>query len=66
VLIPQLATRPTLWALGRTFTGSALMPADADLITGGLLTNLKNIGEEAVAERAGPPPGDRLCSARLR
>jgi hypothetical protein len=40
-LIPQLAARPGLWALGPAFTGSALMPADADLITGGLLTDLK-------------------------
>jgi hypothetical protein len=41
VLIPQLAARPGLWALGPTFTGSELMNADADLIAGGLLIDLK-------------------------
>jgi len=29
------------WALGPTFTGSALIKADADLITAGLLIDLK-------------------------
>ena len=40
-LLPQLATRPGLWAVGPTFAGSQLMKADADLIAGGLLLDLK-------------------------
>jgi len=40
-LIPQLAARPGLWALGPAFAGSELMNADADLIAGGLLIDLK-------------------------
>lgn len=40
-LIPQLATRTGPWALGPTFTGSALINADADLIAAGQLLDLK-------------------------
>lgn len=40
-LIPQLAARAGTWALGPTFTGSALISADADLIAAGLLIDLK-------------------------
>jgi hypothetical protein len=40
-LIPQLASRSGAWALGPTFTGSALIKADADLIAAGLLIDLK-------------------------
>jgi hypothetical protein len=41
VLLPQLASRTGLWALGPTFAGSALIKADADLIAAGLLLELK-------------------------
>jgi hypothetical protein len=41
VLLPALAGRRGLWAIGPTFTGSALMNADADLIAAGLLLDLK-------------------------
>jgi hypothetical protein len=41
VLLPALAGRHGTWALGPTFTGSALMNADADLIAAGLLLDLK-------------------------
>jgi hypothetical protein len=41
VLVPQLAGRAGTWALGPTFTGSALIKADADLIAAGLLIDLK-------------------------
>lgn len=41
VLLPQLARHPGRWALGPVFTGSALIKADADLITAGLLLDLK-------------------------
>jgi hypothetical protein len=40
-LLPQLAGRRGPWALGPTFTGSALIRADADLIAAGLLLDLK-------------------------
>jgi len=40
-LIPRLAARTGTWALGPTFTGSALIKADADLIAAGLLLDLK-------------------------
>jgi hypothetical protein len=40
-LLPRLASYPGRWHLGPTFTGSALMKADADLITAGLLLDLK-------------------------
>jgi hypothetical protein len=40
-LLPELACRPGHWVLGPVFTGSALIKADADLITAGLLLDLK-------------------------
>jgi hypothetical protein len=40
-LLPRLVHYPGKWHLGPTFTGSALMNADADLITAGLLLDLK-------------------------
>lgn len=40
-LLPALAGRCGMWAIGPTFTGSALMNADADLIAAGLLLDLK-------------------------
>jgi hypothetical protein len=40
-LLPALANRPGMWAIGPTFAGSALIPADADLVAGGLLADLK-------------------------
>jgi hypothetical protein len=49
VLIPQLATRGGMWALGPTFTGSELMNADADLIAGGLLLDLKTVKKLSLA-----------------
>ena len=48
-LIPQLATRPGLWAIGPTFTGSKLIKADADLVTGGLLVELKTTSKVSLA-----------------
>lgn len=41
VLLPRLAVRRGPWRLGPTFTGSALIRADADLIAAGLLLDLK-------------------------
>lgn len=41
VLRPALASRRGLWAIGPVFAGSEIMPGDADLIAGGLLTELK-------------------------
>ena len=38
---PQLALRPGRWVLGADFTGSSLIKADADVITAGLLLDLK-------------------------
>ena len=40
-LLPQLAARTGLWAVGPHFAASQLMPADGDLIAGGLLLDLK-------------------------
>lgn len=41
VLLPALASRLGLWAIGPVFAGSQIMPGDADLIAAGLLTELK-------------------------
>jgi hypothetical protein len=41
VLLPELAYRPGHWVLGPVFSGSALIKSDADLITAGLLLDLK-------------------------
>lgn len=41
-LLPRLAARPGMWAIGPTFAGSRLVGgADADLIAAGLLLDLK-------------------------
>jgi hypothetical protein len=40
-LLPAIASRPGLWAVGPVFAGSQIMRGDADLIAGGLLTELK-------------------------
>jgi hypothetical protein len=40
-LLPALTARRGLWATGPAFAGSQIMPGDADLIAGGLLTELK-------------------------
>jgi hypothetical protein len=40
-LLPALASRRGLWAIGPTFTGSQFMNADADLIAAGLLLDIK-------------------------
>lgn len=44
-LLPELATRRGLWALGPTFAGSALIRADADVIAAGLLLDLKTVSK---------------------
>lgn len=48
-LLPQLATRSGLWALGPTFAGSDLINADADLVAGGLLLELKTSSKLSLA-----------------
>jgi hypothetical protein len=40
-LLPAIASRQGLWALGPVFAGSQIMPGDADLVAGGLLVELK-------------------------
>jgi hypothetical protein len=40
-LLPELAARHGMWALGPTFAGSKLIKADADLIAAGLLLEVK-------------------------
>lgn len=40
-LTPELVIRRGLWAVGPTFDGSLLMNADADLVAGGLLLEVK-------------------------
>jgi hypothetical protein len=40
-LLPALGSRGGLWAIGPVFTGSQIMPGDADLIASGLLIELK-------------------------
>jgi hypothetical protein len=40
-LLPAVAARHGLWAVGPTFAGSPIMRGDADLIARGLLTELK-------------------------
>ena len=42
-LLPHLVTRPAPWYIGPTFTGSRLVSADADLIVGGLLLEIKTV-----------------------
>jgi hypothetical protein len=49
-LIPRLATRPGPWALGPTFSGSAMIGgADGDLIAAGLLLELKTSAKLTLA-----------------
>ena len=40
-LLPAIAARTGLWAIGPVFAGSAIMAGDADLVAGGVLTELK-------------------------
>jgi hypothetical protein len=40
-LLPAVGARRGLWAIGPVFAGSQIMRGDADLIAGGLLTELK-------------------------
>jgi len=59
-LLPQLVRRPGRWFLGPTFTGSALMKADADLIVAGLLLDLKtdskfSLGIRSCSRSSGTP-----------
>ncbi|HEX3961883.1 MAG TPA: hypothetical protein VHZ03_35530 [Trebonia sp.] len=50
ILIPQLAARPGAWALGPTFSGSAMIGgADGDLITAALLLDLKTSAKLTLA-----------------
>jgi hypothetical protein len=41
VLLAAVSSRRGLWAIGPVFAASEIMPGDADLIAGGLLTELK-------------------------
>lgn len=45
-LLPALGARRGLWAAGPEFAGSAIMRGDADLIAGGLLTELKTTSQK--------------------
>jgi hypothetical protein len=45
-LLPAVRSRRGLWAIGPTFAGSEIMRADADLIGGGLLTELKTTNKK--------------------
>ena len=45
-LLPVISSRHGLWAVGPTFAGSEIMRGDADLIAGGLLTELKTISKK--------------------
>jgi hypothetical protein len=45
-LLPALQTRTGLWALGPVFAGSEIMNADADLIAGSLLLELKTTAKK--------------------
>jgi hypothetical protein len=51
-LIPQLAHRPGIWALGGDFSGSRLISADCDVIAGGLLLDLKTSASSSSVSRA--------------
>ena len=46
VLLPAVNSRQGLWALGPTFAGSEIMRGDADLVAGGLLTELKTTSKK--------------------
>jgi len=45
-LLPAISSRHRLWAIGPTFLGSEIMRGGADLIAGGLLTELKTTGKK--------------------
>lgn len=45
-LLPAIAFRQGLWALGPVFAGSQIMPGDTDLVAGGLLTELKTTSKK--------------------
>jgi hypothetical protein len=45
-LLPALGTRRGLWAIGPTFAGSQIMHGDADLVAGGMLTELKTTSKK--------------------
>lgn len=45
-LLPAIGSRGGLWAIGPVFTGSRIMPGDADLIAGGLLIELKTVSKK--------------------
>jgi hypothetical protein len=45
-LLPAVAARDGLWAIGPVFAGSQIMAGDADLIAGGLLVELKTVGKK--------------------
>ena len=45
-LLPGIASRHGLWAVGPVFAGSKIMPGDADLVAGGLLTELKTTSKK--------------------
>jgi len=46
VLLPAVKSRQGRWALGPTFAGSEIMRGDADLVAGGLLTELKTTSKK--------------------
>lgn len=50
-LLPHLAKRRGEWTIGPTFTGSRLMKADADLVTAGLLLELKTSSKKPALSR---------------
>jgi len=45
-LLPAVGSRRGLWAIGPVFAGSEIMRGDADLIAGGLLTELKTTSKK--------------------
>jgi hypothetical protein len=45
-LLPAIAFRQGLWALGPVFAGSKIMPGNADLVAAGLLTELKTTSKK--------------------
>ena len=46
VLLPAIKPRHGLWAIGPVFEGSKIMRGDADLVAGGLLTELKTTSKK--------------------
>ena len=45
-LLPAIASTQGLWAIGPVFAGSQIMPGDADLVAGSLLTELKTTSKK--------------------